>query len=236
MAAAIVSEARVVGATLFRLVIFEELYRVTFDTVIVDEASMVPLPNLWFAATRASKRVVVTGDFRQLPPIATAQDKEEYPLAAKWLQTDIFEHAGVVEDRAKLDDPRLCTLRKQYRMHEAIGELANALVYARDGNPLDHKAQLKDYGHATAAYPEPEQPLVLCTTSGANPWCARLDPGDTRGGLLDLPIQPTVQPGRRAFRPEAKLDSCLPPLCRALRVPGGPKMDHPPRRQTIQVT
>ncbi len=41
-----IREARVVGATLFQLVILEELYRAAFDTVIVDEASMVPLPNL----------------------------------------------------------------------------------------------------------------------------------------------------------------------------------------------
>lgn len=188
MPAAVIREAKVVGATLFRLVILEELYRATFDTVIVDEASMVPLPNLWFAATRASSRVVVTGDFRQLPPIATAQDKNEYPLAAKWLQADIFEQAGVVKDRAKLDDPRLCALTEQYRMHEAIGGLANALVYAHDGNPLDHKAQPQNYSHATAAHPVPDQPLVLCTTSCANPWCARLDPGGSRYNIYSAVV------------------------------------------------
>lgn len=180
MAAAVIREAKVVGTTLFRLVILEELYRTSFDTVIVDEASMVPLPNLWFAATRASNRVVVTGDFRQLPPIATAQDEKEYPLAAKWLQTDIFKQARVVEERAKLDDPRLCALTEQYRMHESIGELANVLVYERDGNPLVHKAQPEKYCHATKASPLSKKPLVLCDTSEANPWCARLEPGFSR--------------------------------------------------------
>lgn len=181
MAASVIREAKVVGATLFRLLILEELYRATFDTGIVDEASMVPLPNLWFAATRASNRTVVTGDFRQLPPIATAHDEKEYPLATKWLRTDIFTYAGVVAaDHAKMDDRRLCALAEQYRMHDAIGELANVLVYKLDGNPLVHRAHPKDYGYATAAHPEPEKPLVLCTTSGANPWCARLEPGGFR--------------------------------------------------------
>lgn len=180
MAATVIREAKVVGATLFRLVILEELYRATFDTVVVDEASMVPLPNIWFAASRARKRVVVTGDFRQLPPIAIAQDPNEYPLAVKWLTTDVFKQARVVTERAQLDDPRLCRLDEQYRMHEAICELANTLVYRGDGNPLQPCAKLEDYEHATKAYPEPENALVLCTTSHADPWCARLEVGGSR--------------------------------------------------------
>ncbi|OIQ12617.1 AAA domain-containing protein [Neomoorella thermoacetica] len=71
-------------------------------------------------------------------------------------------------------------LRQQYRMHEAIGEVANMLVYEHDGNPLEHRADPKKYAHATAALPESGEPLVLCTTSGANPWCGRLDPGFSR--------------------------------------------------------
>ncbi|MGE5483496.1 MAG: AAA domain-containing protein [Ignavibacteriales bacterium] len=180
MAGAVIREAKVVGATLSRLVVSEEVHKATFDTVIVDEASMVPLPNLWFAASRARKRIVVTGDFRQLPPIAVAQDEDEYPLAAKWLRRDIFAQAGVVEDRAKLEDPRLCALQMQYRMHEAIGELANALVYVHGGKPLEHRADPQEYKRATDACPEAGEPLVLCTTSGANPWCARLDAGFSR--------------------------------------------------------
>jgi len=180
MASTIIREARVVGATLSRLVLLEELYRSSFDTVIIDEASMVPLPNLWFATGKAQKRVVVTGDFRQLAPIAIARDPEKYPTAARWLQTDIFPQAGIVKDRARIEDPRLCTLKLQYRMIDAIGELANVLVYARDGNPLEHRADPGDYLHATKALPESKKPLVLCNTSSADPWCGRLDPGYSR--------------------------------------------------------
>lgn len=180
MAATVIRDARVVGATLSRLVLLEELYRSTFDTVIVDEASMVPLPNLWFAGSRAHTRVVVVGDFRQLAPITTARDAEKYPLATRWLRTDIFVKAGIANGRVRLDDPRLCALKVQYRMHEAIGEVANKLVYKHDGNPLEHEADPKDYDHATAALPKSGKPLVLCTTSGANPWCGRLSPGFSR--------------------------------------------------------
>jgi len=227
----VIREARVVGATLFRLVIAEELYRTTFDTVIVDEASMVPLPNLWFAATRAKKRVVVTGDFRQLPPIATARDEEQYPLAIKWLLTDIFNQAGIVKLRANLEDPRLCALKVQYRMHEAIGELANALVYSHDGHPLVHRASREEYENATCAAPEPGEPLVLCNTSGANPWCARLDPSGSRYNLYTASLcvrlaAEALASGARAvglvtpYRAQSRLIQCLAEdLCR--RQPSG---------------
>lgn len=176
--ARVLSEARVIGATLFRLAIMEPLYQRSFDTVIVDEASMVPLTNLWFAAMLASKRVVITGDFRQLPPIAAASDPEDYPKAARWLRRDVFQEAGVVgaDGRVNLQDQRLASLRKQYRMHSKIGDLVNALVYARDGHPLEHEADEGELEPIIDAVPEPGAPLVLCDTGQAQPWCAR-EPG-----------------------------------------------------------
>ncbi len=177
----VVREAKVIGATLYRLVLFEDLYRSLFDTVIVDEASAVPLPNLWFASALARKRVVITGDFRQLGTIVTADDAAEYPAAAKWLAHDIFQQARLVtESRVELGDGRLAALRQQYRMHPDIGELANLLVYRDDGNPLEHVAKPKDYAQATNSAPEPGAPLVLCDVSYVNPWCARLLPGYSR--------------------------------------------------------
>lgn len=174
----VLSEARVVGTTLFRLVLTEALYRQPFDTVIVDEASMVPLTNLWFAAMLAGRRVVITGDFRQLPPIAAAADPEEYPMAARWLGRDVFQEAGVVDGAGmvNLQDPRLTTLRKQYRMHPKIGDAVNVLIYERDGHPLEHRADEAELAPTIKALPVPGAPLVLCNTAQANPWCAR-EPG-----------------------------------------------------------
>src|SRR5690606_40120382 len=96
----VLEEARVIGATLFRLVLTEDLYSKPFDTVIVDEASMVPLTNLWFAAMLAKQRVVITGDFRQLAPIANANDPKKYPMAARWLRSE--EHTSELQSREKL--------------------------------------------------------------------------------------------------------------------------------------
>ncbi len=177
----VIREAKAIGATLYRLVLLEDLYKSLYDTVVVDEASAVPLPNLWFASALATKRVVVTGDFRQLGTIVTADDPSAYPNASKWLIPDVFQQAGIVRDATvEIKDTRLSVLRQQYRMHPDIGELANLLVYRADGNPLDHVARPEDYESATQSDPEPGAPLVLCDVSEVNPWCARLSPGYSR--------------------------------------------------------
>lgn len=178
----VLEEARVIGATLFRLVLTEDLYSKPFDTVIVDEASMVPLTNLWFAAMLAKQRVVITGDFRQLAPIANANDPKKYPMAARWLRRDAFQEAGVVgeDGLVNLQDHRLAPLSKQYRMHPSIGDLVNTLVYSKDGHPLEHMADERELQPIINALPAPGSPLVLCNTSQVNPWCAREPHGYSR--------------------------------------------------------
>ncbi len=66
----LVRAATVVGCTLSKSTIAPEIYNRQFDAVIIDEASMAYIPHCAFVATRASQRVAVFGDFRQLAPIA----------------------------------------------------------------------------------------------------------------------------------------------------------------------
>ncbi|HHX09989.1 MAG TPA: AAA family ATPase [Firmicutes bacterium] len=174
----IVREAKVIGATLTKLCTTRELYQNKFDNVIVDEASMAPQPHLWFAAALSTKRVVALGDFRQLQPICTAQSE----IALKRIARSVYQEAGIVDEalRVRLGDPRLVSLRKQYRMDEKIGELVNDLVYREDGNPLEHHAPEYSTRPGRLANPEPEHPLILCDTTSVNPWCARLEPGYSR--------------------------------------------------------
>ena len=179
LAQRIVQEAKVIGATLTKLSTTQELYQNSFDNLIVDEASMVPQPHLWFASALSTKRVFILGDFRQLQPICIAH---ESPIAQKRIAKSIYQESGLIGDdqNVRLDDPRLVSLRKQYRMHEQIGELANELVYRNDRNPLEHCAPSSRTESGTGVNPQPGSPLVLCDTSSANPWCARLEPGYSR--------------------------------------------------------
>ena len=74
----IIEQARIVGATVTRLYLSPKMFT-NFDVVIIDEASMVLLPALFHAAGLAREKVIVSGDFRQLPPIV--QTDEEAILA-----------------------------------------------------------------------------------------------------------------------------------------------------------
>lgn len=53
---------------------------------------MAYVPQVAFAAA-LSKHIIVCGDFKQLPPIASARDS----LVKLWLKEDIFHRAGVAQ-------------------------------------------------------------------------------------------------------------------------------------------
>jgi len=87
----LVRTAMVVGCTLSKAAIAQEIYERQFDAVIIDEASMAYIPHCVYAATLAKRRIAIFGDFRQLGPISQADTDN----ATTWLQRDIFEKAGI---------------------------------------------------------------------------------------------------------------------------------------------
>lgn len=121
----LISEAKVIGATLTKAYLDDRLQERSFDTVLLDEASMAPIPALWTAAGTASSNVVIVGDKQQLPPISHASNPEKHPEAAatRWLGRDVFTAAGATEET-----PWLVQLTTQYRMKPAISALANELA------------------------------------------------------------------------------------------------------------
>jgi AAA domain len=91
-----ISDAVVIATTLTRLCLWNEIEERRFDTVILDEASLAPIPALWVVARLADANVVVIGDLRQPPPIKRAR----HPLANKWLGRNVFD---VSSARSALD-------------------------------------------------------------------------------------------------------------------------------------
>ncbi len=98
-----IENAKVIGATLSKCAIDSLIYERTFDLVVVDEVSMAYVPQIALAAS-LGKRIVVCGDFLQLPPIAMAN----HELVRKWLGEDMFYHAGIVESVNKSKHTRTC--------------------------------------------------------------------------------------------------------------------------------
>ncbi|MET9244945.1 AAA domain-containing protein [Nonomuraea sp. NPDC003709] len=118
-------EATVVAATAHQLSL-ETLKNLTFDVVVLDEASMTTAALAMLVAGAGSGHTVIAGDFRQLPPVVIA----DTPEAQDWLRRSPFEKAGIphaVSERK--DPPRLAALTKQYRMRQAIGDVVSTAFY-----------------------------------------------------------------------------------------------------------
>lgn len=81
-----IADAVVIATTLTRACLSNEFQDRRFDTVILDEASLAPIPALWTVARLADANVVVIGDLGQTPT-----KYAQHPLADKWLARNVFE-------------------------------------------------------------------------------------------------------------------------------------------------
>lgn len=155
----LLKEASLIGTTLAKAATDSAIYEKEFDLVILDEASMAYVPQAAFAATLA-KRVIICGDFKQLPPIASSRDS----LVAEWLKEDVFHKAGVVEsvNEGKLH-PHLFLLNEQRRMHPDISAFTNQYIYK--GLVTDHETVFENRNKIVAQSPFPNRASILLDTS-----------------------------------------------------------------------
>ncbi|WP_175989339.1 AAA domain-containing protein [Bacillus sp. Marseille-Q1617] len=121
----LVADAKVIGTTLSKSAIDPLIYDEEFDLVIVDEASMAYAPQVAFAAS-IGKKIIICGDFKQLPPIAGSF----HPSVSKWLKEDIFHLSNVAGSVEKGNGhPQLLLLPEQRRMHPSISAFTNHFIY-----------------------------------------------------------------------------------------------------------
>lgn len=116
----LVSNSKVVFSTISNFVLSSSINGSHFDNLIVDEASMLALPSLIALASRITKRIILVGDFQQLPPIAMVPD----PL----LLDNVFKFSGI--DIDKIFHPALHLLLNQRRSNKKIVDLFNVVFYA----------------------------------------------------------------------------------------------------------
>jgi hypothetical protein len=147
----VLREARVLGATCTKAYLSQkDIGQV--DLTIIDEASMVILPVVWFSAGLSKERVVISGDFRQIPPIVPTQQEAIFEV----LGCDVFTGAGV-----KADPKRLLMLEEQYRMRPEICELIAGPMYEKRLFTASNRKSVA--GHSP---PNPfDHPLTIIDTS-----------------------------------------------------------------------
>ncbi|MEW2355966.1 AAA domain-containing protein [Spirillospora sp. NPDC029432] len=187
IADAVRGRCRVMGTTVSKAVQSRKLMD-TVDVVVVDEAGMVNLPSAWYAAGMAAKRVVVAGDFRQLPAVTRGSGSrtaspEDQRHSLQWMDRDAFHAAGLVDAQgtAVHGDPRMVALNEQYRMRPAICTLVNEVAYP-DSPLLTGRAD----GSSLPPSPLIESSLVLVDTS------ARTLNGTGRDAHLSNPVHEAV--------------------------------------------
>ena len=184
----VISEATIVATTLTRAYLRESIQKRRFDTVILDEASMAPIPALWLVARLAERGIVVVGDFRQLPPIV----QSEHELAKRWLGRDIFLASGVQTAHEEGRGPaHFVPLRRQYRMHPSISAIANAISYP--DNKLENDKGVTETARADSE-DEPfnhwynwewgyDKPVLLVDTESAGAWVTSVSRGTSASRL-----------------------------------------------------
>ncbi len=122
----LIADAAVVATTSAKSCLDKRIYASRFDSVVVDEASMMGLAPSLVAALIASCRIVFFGDFRQLPPIVLA----ESDVARRMLERDAFAASGArSEIEAGRDTPLISMLDLQYRMTRPVASVVNDLAY-----------------------------------------------------------------------------------------------------------
>ncbi len=137
-----------------------------FDAVLIDEASMLPLPLCFLLSGRARERVVIAGDFRQLPAIA----RSDSPVVKQWFSRDVFECAGVIDliDSGN-EDSAVVTLTTQFRSHETLCGLINHRFYGGILRTKTDSAAERYIYRDPVAYLN-RSPVVLVDTSELAPW------------------------------------------------------------------
>lgn len=192
--------AMVVGTTLTRLFVSQAMAAQTFDVLIVDESSMVSLPHLYWAISKATQAVTIVGDFKQLPPIVQA----DTTAANKYLRKNIFD----LLDIATVDKARTSSLVSmldvQYRMAPEIASISSKMFY---GGLLSNAHSTKGHGINDTVFGANR--LVLVDTSHVDPWCTSLQ-GGSRLNIYSAGLAVTIARRLLEEHPQMSLGFAAP--------------------------
>jgi superfamily I DNA and/or RNA helicase len=173
----IINNASIIVTTLAKTFLETAVRNKRFTNVLIDEASIAPLPMVYFATGLSDRNVAFFGDPQQLPPIAIA----ETDAVNNWLKRDIFQVANA---RTKVEgDDRIQKLLNQYRMHSHICEIVNKFFY--DGELVDRR--VGDNNEYNEVNPLRNKRVVLVDTSDGSPFMGYESPSfKNRGSRFNL--------------------------------------------------
>ncbi len=122
---------QLVATTMAKVCTSELFYNLSYDAVVVDEASMAGVPYLLLMAAKSKQHLVVAGDPMQLPPIAINADLE----ARAFLEQDIFTFVSGADSTGSLfkwhdENPGFtCFFDTQYRLRSDLAGVISSVFY-----------------------------------------------------------------------------------------------------------
>lgn len=163
----IINEAVLIATTLARTYTMTEVYGRQYDTVVCDEASMAPIPAVFWACSRATKSATIAGDFHQLAPIALSKDVR----VKEWLRRDVYAASGMDKTfrSGELEGSPGVMLREQYRMKPQIRAIISSVFYdnrLRDGDSILEEPAVKLNQPCPGVY------AGVYDTAVIDPWCS----------------------------------------------------------------
>jgi len=166
----VIDNAIAIFCTLTKNYVGKDIQGQKFDAVIVDEISMALPPLIFLAAGRAKLRVILVGDFLQLPPIV----RSDTEISSERLRRDIFHLAGVASDMKPTKGCNvLVRLSMQRRMLSPIAEVARHLVYNKTGHKLyDDESVIHRQANDWLNF-LPQNPLIIVDTADLHCWCGK---------------------------------------------------------------
>ncbi|MBE3011914.1 AAA family ATPase [Microbispora sp. NEAU-D428] len=202
-------EATVVAATAHQVVL-ETLKEITFDVVVLDEASMTSAALAMLVAGAGCGHTVIAGDFRQLPPVAVA----ETPAVHEWLKRSPFEKAGVASAVTEGRPPvRLAALTEQYRMRQRIGYVVSGAFYPE--SPLSTAKSVANRAVRSRA-PWASTQLVVIDTSTMRARTARRQGIFSRYNLMHAQLAAALVGGATSQTQDLAMISPFAPQARLL--------------------
>ncbi|MDO4231363.1 MAG: AAA domain-containing protein [Lautropia sp.] len=136
--------------------------RLSFDTVIVDEAARANPLDLLVPISMAQRRIILVGDHRQLPHLIQRDLEEELAsendlseMQRRAYEQSLFErlHDTLIEQERKGGLKRVVMLDTQYRMHPTLGDFISQQFYEAEGlDAVRSGRPAEDFEHAIPGY------------------------------------------------------------------------------------
>lgn len=137
-----------------------------YDVVMIDEVGAITVPVIYCVACSGAKKVVVSGDPAQLPPVYPYSGSARISRATSHLfKTDLYRYVGIRTDPHEAADKRLSAFSLQHRMSDNMAALVRLSGLYRSYVTAEGLRESPSSHIARMSHPLPGKDFVVVDTS-----------------------------------------------------------------------